>query len=61
MMHRGKVVLGVMCANSGRQSDRTLRVDVEVEHSWVAPLGVEVTAAGAAGSRLRLAPGVRSR
>lgn len=61
MMHRGKVVLrGDVRQLKADSPDRTLRVDVEVEHSWVAPLGVEVTAAGSAGSRLRLAPGVRA-
>lgn len=59
MMHRGRVVLrGDVRRLKADSPDRTLRVDVEVDPAWIAPLGAEISGSDAAGSRLRLGPGV---
>ena len=58
LIHRGRVVLRGDVRELKRDSpDRFLRVDVQVDPSWVAGMGVEVIRTDASGSRLQLHPG----
>jgi ABC-2 type transport system ATP-binding protein len=57
LIHRGRVVLqGDVASLKEASNDRVLRVDVDVEPAWVAPLPAEIVERSPAGSRLRLAP-----
>jgi ABC-2 type transport system ATP-binding protein len=58
MIDKGRVVLqGDLRALRSSSPDRYLRVDVNVQDGWVDPADAAVTDRGAAGTRLRLAPG----
>ena len=58
LLHRGQVVLqGDLRALRAGSPDRYLRVDVPVERRWLDGLAEDVIDLGAAGARVRLAPG----
>lgn len=59
MIHDGRVVLeGLVRELRARSPERYLRVDAAVDERWLTATGASVGVSGAAGSRLRLAPGV---
>ena len=57
LLHHGRVVLhGDLRTLKAESPNRSLRVDVAVDPSWVAPDACTITSVDASGTRLRLAP-----
>jgi ABC-2 type transport system ATP-binding protein len=57
LLHHGRVVLhGDLRALKAESPNRSLRVDVAVDRSWIDPSLATIASVDAAGSRLRLAP-----